>query len=88
MKYDFTSIIDRRGRDALAVDALGAMPGFSPSKPKDGFDLIPMWVADMNFPAVPSIPQAIIARAQHTTYGYFQPSPLSTGRRTAMAFPA
>ena len=74
MKYDFTSIIDRRGRDALAVDALGAMPGFSPSKPKDGFDLIPMWVADMNFPAVPSIPQAIIARAQHTTYGYFQPS--------------
>ena len=42
MKYDFTSIIDRRGRDALAVDALGAMPGFSPSKPKDGFDLIPM----------------------------------------------
>ena len=74
MKYYFTSIIDRRGRDARAVDALGAMPGFSPSKPKDGFDLIPMWVADMNFPAVPSIPQAIIARAQHTTYGYFQPS--------------
>ena len=74
MKYDFTSIIDRRGRDALAVDALGVMPGFSPSKPKDGFDLIPMWVADMNFPAVPSIPQAIIARAQHTAYGYFQPS--------------
>lgn len=73
MKYDFTSIIDRRGRDALAVDSLGDMPGFSPTKPKDGFDLIPMWVADMNFPAVPTIPQAIIARAQHTAYGYFHP---------------
>ena len=53
MKYDFTSILDRRGRDAIAVDALGGDgPGFAPSRPKDGFDLIPMWVADMNFPAV------------------------------------
>ena len=73
MKYDFTSILDRRGRDALAVDGLGSMPGFAPSKPKEGFDLIPMWVADMNFPAVPTIPQAIAARVQHTAYGYFQP---------------
>ena len=73
MKYDFTSILDRRGRDALAVDGLGGAPGFAPSKPKEGFDLIPMWVADMNFPAVPTIPQAIIDRAQHTAYGYFQP---------------
>ena len=73
MKYDFTSILDRRNRDALAVDALGSMPGFAPSKPKEGFDLIPMWVADMNFPAVPTIPQAIAARVQHTAYGYFEP---------------
>ena len=72
MKYDFTTILDRHGKDALAVDGLGTSPGFSPSAPKDGFDLIPMWVADMNFPAVPSIPKAIIARAQHTAYGYFQ----------------
>ena len=35
--------------------------------------MIPMWVADMNFPAVPTIPQAIAARVQHTAYGYFQP---------------
>ena len=50
MKHDFTSIMDRRGRDAIAVDALGSLPGFSPQPPKEGFDLIPMWVADMNFP--------------------------------------
>ena len=62
MKYDFTSIMDRRGKDAIAVDALGA-PGFAPGAPKEGFDAIPMWVADMNFPTVPTIPEAIIARA-------------------------
>ena len=60
MKYDFTSIMDRRGKDAIAVDALGA-PGFAPGAPKEGFDAIPMWVADMNFPTVPTIPEAIIA---------------------------
>lgn len=74
MKYDFTSIMDRHGKDALAVDALGGMPGFTPDTPKEGFDAIPMWVADMNFPTVPAIPAAIIARAQHPAYGYFSPS--------------
>lgn len=71
MKYDFTSIIDRHGRDALAVDGLG-QPGCPPSPP-DGVDAIPMWIADMNFAAVPTIPAAIIERAQHPLFGYFDP---------------
>lgn len=71
MKYDFTSIMDRRGKDAIAVDGLGSMPGFTPDSPKEGFDAIPMWVADMNFPTVPTIPEAIIERAKHPAYGYF-----------------
>ena len=71
MKYDFTSIIDRHGMDAIAVDALGT--GWAPDAPKPGFDAIPMWVADMNFPTVPTIPQAIIERANHPMYGYFDP---------------
>ena len=66
MTYDFTSIMDRHGMDALAVDS-------PPGLPKDGFDLIPMWVADMNFPTVPTIPEAIIRRTQHSAYGYFMP---------------
>ena len=66
MKYDFTSIMDRHDLDAIAVD-------FPPGKPKDGFDVIPMWVADMNFPTVPTIPEAIIGRTQHHAYGYFLP---------------
>ena len=72
MKYDFTTLMDRHGKDAIAVDGLGT--GFAPAAPKEGFDAIPMWVADMNFPTVPTIPQAIIARAQHPAYGYFSPS--------------
>ena len=69
MKYDFTSILDRRGRDAIAVDGLGT--GFAPSAPQAGFDVIPMWVADMNFPTVPTIQTAIIERARHPAFGYF-----------------
>ena len=56
MKYDFTTIMDRHGMDAIAVDAVGA-PGFSITAPKEGFDVIPMWVADMNFPQYPPFPQ-------------------------------
>ena len=73
MKYDFTSIMDRHGMDATAVDGLGQMPGFTPDAPKEGYDAIPMWVADMNFPTVPTIPEAIIERAKHPAYGYFFP---------------
>ena len=71
MNYDFTSIIERHGKDAIAVDGLGK--GFAPDPPKEGFDVIPMWVADMNFPTVPTIPEAIIERTKHPAYGYFNP---------------
>ena len=73
MKYDFTSIIDRHGKDAIAVD--GLVPGgHGPQPPKEGFDIIPMWVADMNFPTVPTITQAIAQRIQHPFFGYFATS--------------
>lgn len=74
MKYDFTSIMDRHGKDAIAVDGLGTRDGFAPEKPEEGFDVIPMWVADMNFPTVPTVPEAIIRRAEHPAYGYFDPT--------------
>ena len=72
MKYDFTSILDRKGKDAIAVDMVGA-PGAPYPAPKEGFDAIPMWVADMNFPVVPTIQEAMIERAKHPTFGYFMP---------------
>ena len=74
MKYDFTSMIDRRGHDAVAVEGIGSrFWGNEPAAPREGFDAIPMWVADMNFATVPTIPEAIIERAKHPLYGYFAP---------------
>ena len=40
MKFDFTTIYDRRGKDAMAVDAVEKIPTFQPN---EGFDAIPMW---------------------------------------------
>ena len=74
MKYDFTSIIERSGKDAIAVDGVGVMTGFAPEGPKEGFDIIPMWIADMNFPTVPTVQEAIIERAKHPAFGYFSAS--------------
>ena len=74
MPYDFETIFDRHNKDALAVDGLGHNPGFAPDPPKKGFDVIPMWVADMNFMTVPTITQAIIERARHPAFGYFRPT--------------
>ena len=67
------TIMDRKGKDALAVDGLGVLPG-APGAPKNGFDAIPMWVADMNFPALPTIAEAIVQRVAHPAFGYFLPS--------------
>lgn len=70
MKYDFTSILDRNGKDAIAVEHI-PIPG---AQVKEGFDRIPMWVADMNFPTVPTIVEAMMERVRHSAYGYFDPS--------------
>ena len=35
--------------------------------------MIPMWVADMNFPTVPTICEAVVKRAEHPAFGYFGP---------------
>ncbi|MBR6118781.1 MAG: aminotransferase class I/II-fold pyridoxal phosphate-dependent enzyme [Oscillospiraceae bacterium] len=74
MRYDFTTLPDRRGKDAIAVDMVGQPGGFAPAGPKEGFSLIPMWVADMNFLACPAIQEAVIRRTEHPAFGYFEPS--------------
>ena len=70
MKYDFTSIMDRSGKDSIAVDQI-PIPG---AQVKEGFDRVPMWVADMNFPTVPTVVEAMMGRVQHPAYGYFDPT--------------
>lgn len=68
MKYDFTTILDRTGKDAIAVDIIP----FRDAQVKEGFDKIPMWVADMNFPVLPAIQDRIIERTKHPAFGYYE----------------
>ena len=74
MQFDFDTMLDRVGKDAMAVEALGTTGGFAPGAPKEGFTPIPMWVADMNFATAPSVTRAIVERAKHPAYGYFYAS--------------
>ena len=81
MKYDFTTILDREGHDALAVDSL-PMPDVTV---KEGFSKIPMWVADMNFPVLPAIQESIFSRLMNLTlvilrFRMLIMMPLSPGR--------
>ena len=73
MKYDFTSILDRRGWDSLAVEPPEQSVYRKDITIKDGLRPIPMWVADMSFPVLPDIQSAIVRRTGHPTFGYFLP---------------
>lgn len=70
MKYDFTTVWDRTNYDCRVIDMVGKYP-LGPSLPKNGFDIIPMWIADMNFATAPSVTETVIQRLQHPLFGYF-----------------
>ena len=67
MNYDFTTVLDRRGRDSIAADYI-PIPGVTV---KEGFDAIPLWVADMSFPTAPAILEAMRRRLDFPSLGYF-----------------
>ena len=60
--YDFDKIIDRRGTGALKLDVLGERYG-NP-------DLLPLWVADMDFETPSFITDALRRRLEHSLFGY------------------
>ena len=62
MKYDFDKIIDRKGTGALKYDALKERYG------RD--DLLPLWVADLDFETPDFITDAIRKRLDHSLFGY------------------
>ena len=62
MKYDFDKIIDRRHTDALKVDNVPVIWG------RD--DLLPLWVADMDFETPDFIMDALRERCDHPVLGY------------------
>lgn len=62
MKYNFDQIIDRRCSGAIKCDGLEQWYGNS--------ELLPMWVADMDFATPDFIIDAIKARLEHPIFGY------------------
>ena len=67
MTYDFTTVLDRRGHDIIAVDFI-PLPGVTV---EEGFSTIPMWIADMSFPTAPCVLEAIEERLRFPNLGYF-----------------
>lgn len=74
--FNFTDVIDRMGHDSIAADAAGAISGGSlgpvDAVVREGFDVIPVWVADMGFATAPSVLRAMRERLEHPCFGYFE----------------
>ena len=62
MKYNFNEIIDRKGTDSLKYDF-----AVERGLPKD---VLPLWVADMDFPVEDHIKKALIKASEHAIFGY------------------
>lgn len=58
MKYDFDEAVERRGTNCVKWD----------ESPSD--DVIPLWVADMDFRVAPAIQKALQQRMEHGVFGY------------------
>lgn len=62
MHYNFDELIERRGTDSLKYDATQRVFGSQ--------DVLPLWVADMDFRTPDFVVEAIQKRVQHEIYGY------------------
>jgi len=59
MTFDFDRIVERRGTDSNKWH-------------KYGPDVLPLWVADMDFASPPPVIEALRARVEHGVYGYLR----------------
>ena len=66
-RYDFDKVVDRKGTNALKVDALEERYGDA--------GLIPLWVADMDFETPPQVVEAMRERLNHPVFGYTMEPP-------------
>lgn len=63
MKYDFDTVPERRGTDSQKWRKYA------------GQDVLPLWVADMDFSSPPEVLEALHARVDHGIFGYARPCP-------------
>lgn len=62
MRYDFDEMVDRRGSDSIKWTLYPE-------------DVLPLWVADMDFRSPQPVIEALRERAEHGVFGYSRPSP-------------
>ena len=67
MIYDFDEIVERRGTGCVKWDEEAPCQGGCRIPPEE---VIPLWVADMDFRAAPAILEAVRKRAEHGVFGY------------------
>ena len=63
--FDFNRVIERRGTHAVKWDVSARLSGI------ESPDMIPMWVADMDFAAPPGVTEALAAEVARATHGYY-----------------
>lgn len=61
-QFDFDTVIDRRGTGSLKFD-------FAQERGRPA-DVLPLWVADMDFKAPPTVLEALRRRVDHGIFGY------------------
>ena len=67
MKYDFDKLVTRRGSGCVKWDE--EIPSQSEGRPLPE-DMIPLWVADMDFQTAPAVIRALQQRVEHGVFGY------------------
>ena len=68
----FDRNLDRHGTGAYKWEAHKVPGPYHTTVPEE--DVVPMWIADMDFATAPSIVERLLARVQHPAYGYTLPS--------------
>lgn len=77
-RYDFDELVDRRGtgcvkwdeRPQVLAEASEQVRADASAEISTNPDIIPLWVADMDFKAAPAIQEAVRKRAEHGVFGY------------------
>lgn len=62
--YDFDKVIERKGSNSVKYE----------KEHQDNPNIIPMWVADMDFETLPEVKQALQKRVDHGIFGYAEPT--------------
>ena len=73
MVYDFETVIDRIPTCSVKWSVRKQLTGVE--------DILPLWIADMDFPSPPEVTEALKERVAHPLYGYSFPTEGYTNAR-------